>query len=185
MKYKSVNEIENFDFKDAVIHELIWKPQDIKDGESSENQKSTLMDGETKGTLSLILEAVIVKPQNSQNSNYTYSYAGDLTMRFTGTRIQKAVKEGYKYYDANDTLLEEYPDVPLSGEALLALLKHLDGAYMWNMTKVEDAQNNTGQFLYLMGIDMGDEEDTTYWLQLTFSEVVMEWEKYMNRVEMN
>lgn len=165
MKYKAVNELEHFNFKDTVLRSF-----------QVETQPETII---------LMLEAVIITPENSQNSNFTYSYAGDLTMRFTGARLQKVVKEGYKYYDANDVLVEEVPDTPLSTLEVDALLKRLDGVYMWNMTKVEDAQNDTGHFLYLMGIDLGDEEETTYWLQLEFDKVIMEWDKYMNRVEMN
>lgn len=164
MKFKSVNEIEHFNFKDAVIH-------------------SFQVDSELE-TISLELEAVIVTPENSQNSNYTFSYAGDLVMRFTGARLQVAVKEGYKYYDANDVLVEEVPDTKLSVLELDGLLGRLEGTYMWNMTKVDDEQNDTGHFLYLMGIDLGDEDDTTYWMQLEFDQVIMEWDKYMNRVEM-
>lgn len=164
MRYTAVNELEHFNFKDAVIHSFKIEP--------------------ALETISLELRAVIVTPDNSQNDNATYSYAGDLGMRFTGARLQKAVKEGYKYYDANDILIEEVPDMPLSLLETDVLLKRVEGAYMWNMTKVEDTQNHTGHFLYLMGIDLDDEDNTAYWLQLEFDKVIMEWEKYMNRVEM-
>ncbi len=164
MKFIAVNELEHFNFRDAVIH-------------------SFQVDSKLK-TINLELKAVIVTPDNSQNGNATYSYAGDLYMRFLGARLQKGVKEGYKYFDANDVLIEEIPDTPLSLPEMDALPGGLEGAYMWNMTKVEDAQNDTGHFLYLMGIDLDDEANTTYWLQVEFDKVVMEWDKYMNRVEM-
>ena len=170
MKFQSINELEHFDFKDTVL----------KDFSVSED------------TITLQLEAVIVKPENTQNGNYTYSYAADTTMVLSGARISCAVKEGYKYYDANDVLREEVPDTPLDDEELAALLKGFsaDGrgneeeqspVYMWNMTAVEKDQNDTGHFLYLMGIDV--DEDTTYWLQIEFDRSMLGWDRYMNRVE--
>lgn len=96
MKFKAVNELEHFSFRDAQIEKAEW----------------------TDDALRFELEAVIVKANNSQNGNYTDSYAGTTQMELKNAEIQKAVKEGYKYYDANDVLLEEKPDEPLSGKRL-------------------------------------------------------------------
>ena len=96
MGFQSVNELEQFSFQDAQI----------KDFQVSE------------GVIFFELEAVIVKARNSQNANFTDSYAGTLSMRLLGGKIQKAVKEGYKYYDANDVLVEEIPDESLSEEEI-------------------------------------------------------------------
>lgn len=164
MKYKAVNEINHFNFKDAQIEHV-----------NVDTAKQEII---------FSLSAVIVTPENSQNENFTYSYAGDMTVHFYGAGIQVAVKEGYKYYDANDVLVEEVPDTELSTLELSALLKKLSGAYFWNMTQIEESQNQTGHELYLIGIDLGDEDNTTYWLQVAFDEIVMEWDRYMNRVEM-
>ena len=164
MKYKAVNEIEHFNFRDAQIDSIHVE--------------------QAEQTITFALHAVIVTPQNTQNENFTYSYAGDLSMTLYGADIQVALQEGYKYYDANDVLIEEVPDTELSKPELSALLQNLSGAYLWNMTKVEESQNQTGHELYLIGIDLGDEENTTYWLQVAFDEIVMEWDRYMNRVEM-
>ncbi len=161
MGFQSVNELEQFSFQDAQI----------KDFQVSE------------GVIFFELEAVIVKARNSQNANFTDSYAGTLSMRLLGGKIQKAVKEGYKYYDANDVLVEEIPDEALSEEEIAALVKTSKDYYLFDVVKVEDDQNTTGHFLYLFGLDA--DEETSYWFQIEFDKSILEWERYMNRVQTN
>lgn len=159
MKFVSENELDKFGFQDAQIV-------------SFESLGKELL---------IVLEAVVVKARNSQNTNFTDSYAGTLQMRLIDGEIQKAVKEGYKYYDANDVLVEEVPDTPLSKAEISSLMKRAKDFYLFDMVPVEQDQNTTGQYLYLMGIDEDDE--TSYWFQVTFSKSILEWDKYMNRVQ--
>jgi len=159
MNFKSVDELQHFQFQDAQIAEVSINEEGIQ----------------------FTLEAVIVKATNSQNTNFTDSYAGTLSMRLVKGEIQKAVKEGYKYYDANDVLKEEIPDTPLSQEEIDTLLGNLKDAYLFDMVPVEESQNQTGQYLYLIGIDL--DEETSYWFQVTFEKAIMEWDRYMNRVQ--
>lgn len=160
MKYKSVDELEHFSFRDARLEKCECMGEGLR----------------------MELAAVIVCAENSQNSNFTESYAGPLTLRLMGAQIQKVVKEGYKYYDANDVLLEEVPDTPLTEEEIDALLKGCDGYYLFfDVVKVDDSRNDTGRQLYLFGMDT--DEDTTYWLQIAFDKAVAEWDKYLNRVQ--
>lgn len=159
MNYKSVDELENFCFQDAQIQGIEYK----------------------EDALCFVLDAVIVKAKNSQNTNFTDSYAGTLTMRLMGANLQKAIKEGYKYYDANDNLIEEIPDTALSVLETDALLKRSAGYYLFDVVEVEKTQNTTGHFLYLFGIDEDDE--TSYWLQIEFEKSILEWDRYMNRVQ--
>lgn len=161
MGFQSVNELEHFSFQDAQIKKFQVEKEHIL----------------------LILEAVIVKGSNSQNSNYTDSYAGTLSMRLMGANIQKAVKEGYRYYDANDVLMEEVPDTALSEEEIKCFIKNSEDYYLFDVVKVEDAQNDTGHFLYLFGIDA--DEENSYWFQIEFDKSILEWERYMNRVQYN
>jgi hypothetical protein len=161
MAFSAVNELEQFGFADAQIKAFKREEHSI----------------------TMTLEAVIVKAGNSQNSNYTDSYAGTLSMHLSGANIQKAVKEGYRYYDANDVLVEEVPDEPLTEKQLDALLAGCEDYYMFDVVKVDDAQNKTGHFLYLFGLDA--DEDTSYWLQIEFDRSVLSWERYMNRVQTN
>lgn len=165
MKYKAVDELEHFGFQDAKIKKF----------------------EKTDSGLLLVLEAVIVKANNSQNGNYTDSYAATLNMRLVGANIQKAVREGYKYYDANDVLVEEVPDVSLAEAEIDALLADSEDDYLFDAVKVNEEENDTGHFLYLFGIDVPDDADedeiVSYWLQIEFEKSILEWDRYMNRVQ--
>ena len=61
-----------------------------------------------------LVEALIVAPHNSQNHNFTKSYADETTIRFENAKVIKGIREGYKRYDADDNLLETIEDQPLS-----------------------------------------------------------------------
>lgn len=159
MSFTAINELEHFGFQDAQIQRADYN----------------------NGILEFELEAVIVRANNSQNGNYTDSYAGTLLMRLENAVIQKGVKEGYKYYDANDVLKDEIPDTPLTDEQIKKLLKNSKDYYLFDMVKVNDEENTTGHFLYLLGIDA--DEETSYWLQVEFEKSVLSWERYMNRVQ--
>lgn len=159
MAFVAVNELEHFGFQDAQIQKAVYE----------------------NGVLEIELEAVIVRSNNSQNSNYTDSYAGTLIMRLDGANIQKGVKEGYKYYDANDVLKEEIPDTPLSEQEIKSLLESSKGAYLFDVVKVNEEENTTGHYLYLFGMDT--DEETSYWLQIEFDQSKLSWERYMNRVQ--
>ena len=91
MAFQSINELEQFRYDDCVIGEMKVEDAQIK----------------------MIVDALIVGRNNSQNSNLTESYADTASVRLVGGTILSAVKDGYKYYDANDVLLNEVPDTPL------------------------------------------------------------------------
>lgn len=110
---------------------------------------------------------MIVKADNSQNGNYTDSYAGTTQMELKNAEVQKAVREGYKYYDANDVLREEKPDEPLSEEELAALLKGSKGYYLFDVVKVEDTYNTTNRFYIWSGLMRTRRHPTGYRSHLT------------------
>lgn len=161
MKYKSINEIEKFSFEDCMISKFEVK----------------------EDMLCLELEALIVKPNNSQNTNYTESYAGTTTARFMGGKILSGVKDGYRYYNANDELIKETPDESLADEQIRALTKNCQGAYLFSMSMKEQKDN---AYTYFMGIEFADEENTmldSYQMEVTFEKAIFEWDFYMNRVQ--
>ena len=80
MAYKSMDEIEQFRFDDCQIDSFRTIGQD----------------------LILEVEALIVRANNSQNTNYTESYADTTRISLHGGRLEKVVKDGYRYYEAND-----------------------------------------------------------------------------------
>ena len=90
--YKSVDELEHFRFDDCQIDTFAV----------------------TENGVELMVEALIVRADNSQNTNYTESYAGTTKIRITDGKLIRCVRDGYKYYDANDNLVEEVPDQKLA-----------------------------------------------------------------------
>ena len=74
MGYQSVNELEQFSFEDCRIKKMELLEDIIR----------------------MEMEALIVLPFNSQNTNFTESYAGDTVMRLLGAKVTGAVKEGYR-----------------------------------------------------------------------------------------
>ena len=62
MGFRSENEIYNFDFRDATIEGVEIGPEEIL----------------------IKVDGLIVEPENSQNENYTKSYADTSKIRLTG-----------------------------------------------------------------------------------------------------
>ncbi len=164
MGYQSVNEIENFSFEDCEIRKF----------EVNDTQ------------ISFELEALIVKPNNSQNSNYTESYVSTTELRLTNARIISAIKDGYRYYDANDVLVSEVADVILSDEQIKVLPSSCKGAYLFELTRQKE---ENGSFYYTLGIEFPgeDEYDNTnpesYTLEICFEKSIFSWEHYLNKVQ--
>ncbi|MGN0436613.1 MAG: hypothetical protein ACI4D8_08295 [Wujia sp.] len=162
MSFQSINEIEHFCFDDCVLTGF-----------------------EVTGSqINLELEALIVRSNNSQNTNFTESYAGTTTVRLIGGRLISGVKDGLKYYNADGKLLSEIPDEKLSQKRLMDLPSEAVGAYLYSMEK--DKEEN-GLFYYTLGIEFVDELDNTmsdsYRLMVSFEKAVFSWEHYMNRVQ--
>ena len=89
------------------------------------------------------------------------------------------MRDGYKYYDANDVLQSEVPDYELSVVETAEFPKSCAGAYLFEMKRDADG--------YVLGIEFVDPEDQTvgdsYQVYVTGTQVAMLWEQYMNRVQ--
>lgn len=158
MKYRSIDELEKFSFRDCQVFEAEVGVEGIR----------------------FQVEALIVKPENSQNTNFTESYAGTAEIRFLGGKILSAVKDGYKYYNADDVLVSEVPDTSLTEGELTELLKGVEGAYLYEISRQEDG--------YLLAIEFVDESEyntasDSYTLKVQADKVIVEWDFYMNRVQ--
>ena len=106
MAFQSVDEIDTFSFDDCTVNRL----------EIRENR------------ISMELEALIVGVKNSQNTHYVRSYAGTTDVRLHGAKLESAVREGFKMYNADNVLVKEEADEPLSEEKLKELQENLAGA---------------------------------------------------------
>lgn len=154
--FKSINEIDRFDFEDCVLTGF-----------------SNAEDG-----LVLSVEALIVKATNSQNTNFTDSYAGSTEIKLNNASVKEILKSGFKYYDANGKLLKDVPDEPVLKPEWGSLIKSFEGNYLPGIY-LEDN-------MYIVEVEMIDEDGTqgnTYLLKVEAEGVTVTWEKYMNRVQ--
>jgi len=162
MGFQSVNEIEQFCFDDCVLSDMKVKPDEI----------------------TLSLDALIVRKNNSQNTNYTESYADTTKVILENAKLDKVLKDGYKYYDANEVLQREVPDVELSVLEIDALLASVEGAFCYGIDRIEEKD---GTFFYTISIEFMDEEEQTvgdsYRFFVSFTKAVFTWDRYMNRVQ--
>ena len=161
--FTTKNETEHFSYEDCVIREFEVSEEGIV----------------------LTAEALIVEPKNSQNTNFTRSYADLAKIVFEGGKIRKAVREGYKRYDADDRLLEEIPDEELEKEELGTLLSGIRGQYLYDL---KEAGNEDGKRSLVLGIEMTTEDLTgvdadSFQILVECSDVTISWERYLNRIQ--
>jgi hypothetical protein len=184
MKFKSVDELEQFRFQDAEIVSL--------------KDKTDMVEME--------LEAVVVRGRHPLNETYTDRYADTIHMRLTDGKIRKAFKEGYKYYDANGVLLEEIPDEAISENDFSKLCKtckdgtvfvlenpkslkeKLGEQFPEQMEKlaVDELANENDKKIVIIAVDVDSVEEEiyhTYWLAVSYTKAILEWEHMMNKPE--
>lgn len=162
MSFKATNEVENFYFDDCEVVAM-------KVGDN---------------VINFTLEALIVRKSNSQNTNFTDSYAATTELLLSEARIVGIKKDGYKYYDANEVLQGEVPDTPLTEDEIKTFPKMCQGAYFYFMDKVEEKD---GLFYYDIGIEFVDTEENTmgdsYTISVAFEKSEFSWDRYLNRVQ--
>ena len=153
--FKSIDETDKFSYEDCVLTGI----EKAEDG--------LIMD----------VEALIVRENNSQNTNFTESYAGPTAIKFVDGKITDIVKVGFKYYDADGRLIKEVPDEPVVKPQWESLIKTFDGNYLPALDK--------GDGRYTVEIEMSEDDGTqgnSYLLTIEASGVVITWDKYLNRV---
>lgn len=156
MAFISKNELEKFSFADCVCNEF------FRDG----------------GTIKMNLSALIIKADNSQNSNYTDSYADITECTLEGVEILAILKEGYTRYDAQDNVIEEVHDEPIAPSDYEEIYKLIEGAYLARFFKTKED--------YLLEFELADEIGAmadSYEVRLTAKNVTFKWDKYLNRVQ--
>jgi len=175
MGFKSVDELEQFGFHDAVVSKFELKENGIE----------------------MRLEAVVVRANNTNNETFTDRYADELLMRLNEGKVVLAFKEGYKYYDANDVLQSETPDEIILETEYETLAKTCEGGHIFVLEKPATLKEKLGrqfpeQFetinsekqLIFMAVDVEKEDgETTYWLAIAFEKSVLTWERLMNKPE--
>ncbi|MCQ2519469.1 MAG: hypothetical protein MJ107_02940 [Lachnospiraceae bacterium] len=154
--FKTTNETDKFRYDDCVIKKMIIDEVGI----------------------SLSVDALIVKADNSQNSNYTESYADTAEVEIKAGKIVNIIRDGYKVFDANDVLLREVPDeeVDINSKKWNVLF---EGQYLVGI-------NRTDEKKIVIIVELMDEESMgvsdSYSVSIECESVDIKWERYLNRV---
>ena len=157
--YRSVDEIDRLDFKDCSITDAHLDEDGIRLG----------------------LEALIIRANNSQNENYTDSYAGETRMKLEHGRIEEIVREGYRYYNADNELIREVPDEKIGADGIEDLPALFIGSYLAGMEVITPGRCQ-------LFVETVSEEDhmtaaDSYRIQISYDRAVFTWDRYLNRVQ--
>lgn len=161
MKFKCVDELDKFGYSDAEVSSVEY----------------------VSDTLKLTAAGLISKYNNPCNNRYQDCYIAEAYARFTDAKITGFIKEGMKYYDANDTLLREVPDTHIAPEEYAKVLAGMRGnCYMYGI--LEKGILADGRKCCELGIDIEDEEENidTYWIEITYDKSIIEWDRYAGKV---
>ncbi len=157
--YRSVDEIDRLDFKDCSITDAIIDEEGIR----------------------FELEALIIKANNSQNENYTDSYAGETRMKLVRGRIDSIVREGYRYYNADNELIREVPDETIDADTVKDLAALFTGSYLAGMEVTEPGKC----YLFIETVAEDDymSASDSYRFTISYDSAVFTWTRYLNRVQ--
>ena len=176
MGFRSVNEMHNFKFDDCEVHGVEFR----------------------ENSIILILEALIVKDSNSQNSNFTNSYAGTARLEFREYAINGACEAGCKVYNADNVLIDETEDIPISTERVMEVIRDfqsIERCYLCSVDCIkgdENADNKAAsgddhtEKTYLLEFELPLEDEVApkvYDIMLAATDAIVTWEVYMNRVQ--
>lgn len=172
MKYKSINELNSISLTDAQIKRF----------ELSEENR----------VITLAVEGAVVMAGNSQNEYYTDKYTDLMQIRFLKPVIEAILLEGHKYYDANDKLIEQVPDIPIESGEYKKIMKGFEEQYIFygGIPKEKVVQNYVNQGALEITDDMScyqmiiDAEDSSYVVSFYYEKAVAEWEHFLNKANM-
>ena len=192
MKFKSTNEIETIQLRDAQIKEmkLVGVGEVETDGEAAESVEKVKADnaagsgGDAEASLKglrarwleLYVEGAVVKDNNSQNEYYTDKYADQMEIRFKNPVIEAVLLEGHKYYDANDNLVEEVPDQKLAEDEYEKIFGKFKENYIFYGGKPEADKK-----CYQMIVDV---DEDSYIASFYYDKVIAGWNHFLNKANM-
>ena len=202
MKFKSTNEIETIQLRDAQIKEMklvgVGEVEAEASGEeetdgTAETVSEVKADvaeavGQTKKDeaaspkglrarwLELYVEGAVVKDNNSQNEYYTDKYADQMEIRFKNPVIEAVLLEGHKYYDANDNLVEEVPDQKLAEDEYEKIFGKFKENYIFYGGKPEADKK-----CYQMIVDV---DEDSYIVSFYYDKVIAGWNHFLNKANM-
>ncbi len=151
MKYQTTNEWNHFGFQEAYISEI---------------QK-------VNGGFQFTLDNVTIEPDNSKNRDIRQMRANELYVTIQDAEIERLVEEGYKVYNANGQLMEQYEDRDIASKNYNEILKSLtDGeSCIYALEKKDD--------VYIFTIDASSER--TYVLYMKGTRDIEQWNRFLNK----
>lgn len=166
--FVSVNEFDKFGYDDCLVKSI----------------------RETASGLVLELEALIVRARNSQNTNYTDSYADATTLVLEKAFVESMIREGYRRFDANDKLIEEVPDEIADKDTWKHFFDKYESVFLIEFSASKHGSyEEQGEFAGYEGImvfempaEIGDNPET-FEMKVSFAKAEFSWERYMNRVQ--
>lgn len=161
MKFNSKNEMEEISFEGSRITELKMSEDTVK----------------------FSFDGAVIKAGNSQNARLEDMYCGPIKLHLQGASVNRIVKEGMKYYDADGKLIREIPDEEIMAPAQAGVWKRCAKGEIFTVVTVPTEEG----YGYEFGIDvpqLEDEEETdTFWLCFTCKKTIAKWEKYRTTVK--
>lgn len=172
MKYKSIDELNSISLTDAQVKRF----------EMSEENN----------VLTLAVEGAVVMAGNSQNEYYADKYTDLMQIRFLKPVMEGILLEGHKYYDANNNLIEQVPDIPIDSDEYQKIMKTFEEQYIFygGIPKENVVQNYVNQNGLKITGDMNcyqmiiDVEEDSYVVSFYYEKAVAEWEHFLNKANM-
>lgn len=115
MRFHTENEIENFDFRESYLQEIV----------------------QMSGNFRIIIDQVKIKPENSKNRDIRLMRTNNLELHIIDAVVTSIVEEGVKIYNADQVLQQEIPDRVLEESEYTQLYQSLEGCEIYNIEKKE------------------------------------------------
>ena len=154
MKYKCVNDLDKFSFRDAQMKKCEYNP----------------------GLMNWEIVGAVAKYNNPSNDTMVDRYIDTTYVRLKNPVITKFILEGAKYYDANGVLQKEVPDQEIPKEDYQKIFGLLTDVCIFVITPKAASQG--GQFCCEVAVDV---EEDTYWFEVEYEKVILEWEHLLNK----
>ena len=158
MKFKVVDQLDKFAFREVQLSGC-----ELKDG-----------------TFRMTMAGAISKYNNPCNERFQDWYILEAYARFENAEIMNCYKEGLKYYDANNVLQNEIPDVPIRESEYAQTLALIKEGVMFVLLEKE-MEDGKKRMEIAVDIEAEDACDT-YWLTIAYEKSIIEWDRYANKV---
>lgn len=157
MSYQLINKLQQFSFQHGSMLSCKW------------NDTNLYME----------IDGAVANDNNDYNNRSVNTYISTLSLQFFEAKVEELLLEGYKYYDANNVLLDEVPDKTIDPEKLDEIMRLCESGYIAN-AKILESKNQ--RFFQQFQIDAVDSNDT-YCFTISFKKSVASWERFMQKAE--